>query len=596
MAGRARAPGKAAVFDIDHGLLMAAVLLLVGTVSSKLSARVGVPVLVLFLGIGMLAGSEGPGGIAFEDYGFAHGLGITALAIILFDGGIRTTFRTIRPALAPALVLATAGVVITAAITGAAAHYALHIGVPGAMLLGGIVASTDAAAVFATLRGSGLRLSHRLGGVLEVESGANDPMAVFLTLALVQIVLGQRTVGPGLLVFFARQMVLGAAIGLVIGRATVFALDRIELRSLGLYPVFAIGAGLLAYGLAASVGASGFLSVYLAGIVVGSHRIVFQNGVLIFHDALAWLAQIAMFVVLGLLSFPSRILHSAAPGLVVAAVLVLLARPVAVFACLAPFRFSVRDMLFVSWAGLRGAVPIILATYPLLAGVPRASALFDVVFFVVLISAVVEGWSLPLVGRALGLPREAEAPPPVSLEITSLRQVNGDIVEFVATPATALPGRTVRELALPPDTVVAMIARGQRVIPPRGSTRIEPDDRVFFVVTPEARPILDTVVARGATAAPLPADVEFPLRGSATVGDLREMYGVDIPEADDTTLDALLRTRLADHLAVGRGVGFGPVKLRVRSLVDGQVDQVGLSIAAPGESPAQVSSGTRTGA
>lgn len=572
------------MFDIDHALLIAAVLLLVGTVSSKLSAKFGLPVLVLFLAIGMLAGSEGPGGIAFEDYGLAHGLGITALAIILFDGGIRTAFRTIRPALAPALTLATAGVLITGAITGVAAHYALRLDALNAMLLGGIVASTDAAAVFATLRGSRLRLSHRLAGVLEVESGANDPMAVFLTLALVQVVLGRMTIGPGLLTFFARQMLLGAAIGLIIGRATVYALDRIELRSLGLYPVFAVGAGLLAYSLAASVGGSGFLSVYLAGVVVGSHRIVFQNGVLIFHDALAWLAQIAMFVVLGLLSFPSRILHSAAPGLVVAAILVLVARPAAVFACLSPFRFSVRDMLFVSWAGLRGAVPIILATYPLLSGVPGAGALFDVVFFVVLISAVVEGWSLPLVGRALGLPRATDQPPPVSLEITSLRQVNGDIVEFVATPATALSGRTVRELALPPDAVVAMIARGQQVIPPRGSTRIEPEDRVFFVVTPEARPILDTVVARGRTDGPLPADVEFPLRGSATVGDLRDMYGVDIPEEEGTSLDSLLRARLAGRLAVGRGVRFGPVKLRVRSLADGNVDQVGLSIVAPAES------------
>ncbi len=234
------------MFGIDYALLITAVLLLVGTISSKLSARVGLPALVLFVAIGMLAGSEGPGGIAFEDYGFAHALGITALAVILFDGGLRTSFRAIRPALAPALTLATAGVIITGAITGAAAHYALGLDGRRALLLGGIVASTDAAAVFATLRSSGLRLSHRLGGVLEVESGANDPMAVFLTLALVEIVLGRMAVGPALLMFFARQMLLGAVAGLVVGWATVQAMARIELRSLGLYPVLAIGGGLLA--------------------------------------------------------------------------------------------------------------------------------------------------------------------------------------------------------------------------------------------------------------------------------------------------------------------------------------------------------------
>lgn len=567
------------MFAIDHIVLLAAVLLLVGTVSSKLSARAGLPVLVLFVGVGMLAGSEGIGGIDFEDYRLAHALGTVALAVILFDGGIRTSFRAIRPALAPALVLATAGVLVTASVMALAAALALGLGATGALLLGSIVASTDAAAVFATLRSSGLRLPHRLAAVLEVESGANDPMAVFLTLGLVQVLLGRLSPGAGMLGFFVQQMVLGAVVGLATGRLTVFALDRVELRATGLYPVLTVGAGLLAYGLAATIGGSGFLSVYLAGVVLGSHRIPFRNVILLFHDALAWLAQIAMFVVLGLLSFPSRLLHTAGSGLLLAAVLVVAARPLAALVSLAPFRFRLPEIAFVSWAGLRGAIPIILATYPLLLGVPGASRLFDGVFFVVLVSAIVQGWSLPLVGRLLGLERETDRPPPVSLEITSLRHADGDIVEFVASAGTALPGRTIRELALPPEAVVAMIARGERIIPPRGSTRIEPDDRVFFVVTSEARPLLDTVVARGRAGA-LPTDAEFPLRGTATVADLLDVYGVALPGAPETTLAELLRDRLGPRLAVGRGVDFGPVKLRVRELAGGVVDQVGLSIVA----------------
>jgi len=306
--------------------------------------------------------------------------------------------------------------------------------------------------------------------------------------------------------------------------------------------------------------------------------------VLLFHDAFAWLAQIAMFVLLGLLSFPTRILHSAGTGLLLAAVLMLVARPVAVCACLLPFRFRARELAFVSWAGLRGAIPIVLAIYPLLLGVPDGGRLFDVVFFVVLVSAAVQGWSLPLVGRALGLPRETEGPPPVSLEITSLRQINGDIVEYVATPATGLAGRTVRELALPPDAVVAMVARGQRIIPPRGSTRIDVGDHVFFVVTPEARPALATIVARGRTGEALPTDVEFPLRGNATVADLRDVYGIEVPEDPDTTLDELLRARLGERLDVGRGLELGPVKLRVRGMTGGHIEQVGLSIVGEGAS------------
>lgn len=565
------------MFPVDNYLLVGALLVLLGIMSSTLSSRVGLPVLVLFIGVGMLAGSEGLGGIAFEDYRLAHGLATAALALILFDGGLRTSVGALRSVLAPAVALATVGVLVTAAITGVAASRFLGLPLLEGMLLGSIVASTDAAAVFAVLRSTGLNLPPRLANTLEVESGSNDPMAVFLTIGLIEVLLGREPLGPGLAVLFARQMLLGGAAGLVVGKATLQLAKRLDLATTGLYPVLTAAAALLAYGLAATLGGSGFLSVYLAGIVVGNGRIVFERGVLLFHDGMAWLSQIAMFVLLGLLSFPSRLAAVAGPALLVTAVLVLLARPAAVVATLVPFGYRPRELLFVSWAGLKGAVPIVLATYPLLSGLRDGPLIFDVVFFVVLVAAAVQGWSLPPLARGLGLQRPLPPPAPVSLEITALRNVDGDIVEYVVTPATHAAGRQVQELALPDGAVLAMISRGERIIPPRGSTTIEPDDHVFLVVTRHARPLADRVFATGPGPAPeLPVRVEFPLRGDTTVADLEEFYGIRLGDEGERTLDELLRQQLGDPPTPGRGVTLGPVRLYVRAVARGRIEQVGL--------------------
>lgn len=568
------------MFAVDKVLLIVGLLWVAGILSSKISARVGLPVLVVFVGVGMLAGSEGPGGIAFENYTLAHGIGTVALAIILFDGGLRTSLASIRLTLAPALSLATVGVVLTAGITGLAASYILGIPPLMGLLLGSIIGSTDAAAVFAALRSAGLHLPERLGRMLEVESASNDPMAIFLTVGLLGVLLGQEALGPGLLLLFVQQMVIGGLVGLLLARGTVFLINRAELGAAGLYPILATAAAILTFGVAANLGGSGFLAVYVAGIVLGNSGLVFERGILLFHDGAAWLAQITMFVLLGLLSFPSRLLDVTGPAILVALVLMFVARPIAVGLILLPFRFSAREIVFTSWAGLKGAVPIVLGIYPLLSGVPDAQLIFNVVFFVSLIAAATQGWSLPPLARALGLQREVAPEPPVSLEISSLKHVDADIVAFPVEDGDRIAGKRVRELALPQDAVIAMITRGSRVIPPRGSTRIRTGDHVFFVLTRGVRPLVEHLFVRaGEDQEPSLADLEFPLRGDTRLRDLADFYDVPVsPGDEETTLDELLRGRLGERLAPGRGVDLGAVKLRVDTLLDGRVERVAVVV------------------
>jgi cell volume regulation protein A len=448
------------------------------------------------------------------------------------------------------------------------------------LLLGSIVGSTDAAAVFAALRGAGLRLPERLGRLLEVESASNDPMAIFLTVGLLEVVLGREALGPGLVLLFVQQMAIGGVVGLLLARGTVWLINRAELGAAGLYPILATASAILTFGVAANLGGSGFLAVYVAGIVLGNGRVVFERGILLFHDGAAWLSQVTMFVLLGLLSFPSRLLDVTGPAVLVALVLMFVARPIAVAVALLPFRFSAREVVFTSWAGLKGAVPIVLGIYPLLFGVPDAPLIFNVVFFVSLVAAATQGWSLPPLARALGLQREPAPEPPLSLEISSLKQVDADIVAFPVEPGDRIAGRRVRDLALPEDAVIALVTRGSRVIPPRGSTRVETGDHVFFVLTRGVRPLVERLFTRsGGGAAPSLADLEFPLRGDTRMRDLAEFYDVPVsPEDAEITLDELLRRRLGDRLAAGRGVDLGAVKLRVDSILDGRVERVGVVV------------------
>ncbi len=461
------------------------ILLAISTLFSRASERVGIPVALIFLGIGMLAGSEGLGGIGFVDYHLAYRLGILALVLILFDGGLSTPIVTLQKYLKPAMALATVGVVGTAAIVALAGHL-LGLSWPVALLLGGIVSSTDAAAVFSVLRGSGIHLKRRVGVTLEVESGINDPMAVILTTLLTaNLIAPPLVIGWRVPVDVVLEIVVGAAIGLAVGRGGRVLLARVRLPAGGLYPALTLALALIAYGLPTLLHGSGFLAVYVAGVTLGSGELPYRTSLLRVHDALAWLSQISMFLLLGLLVFPSRLADAASIGLLLALVLAFIARPAVTALCLAPFGYPARDIAYVGWVGLRGAVPIILATFPVLAGAPGAERIFDVVFFIVVVNAVIPGATVARVTRWLGLESQDPPAPKAVLEIESTQALNGKLLSFYVDEALAVTGVPMRDLPFPDGAAATLIVRGHDLIAPKGGTVLEPGDHVYLFVRPE---------------------------------------------------------------------------------------------------------------
>ncbi len=388
---------------LERTIIAVAVVLFISVVVSKISDRFGIPVLLLFLIIGMLAGSDGPGGFHFDDPALAQSIGVVSLVLILFSGGLDTEWKAVRPVMRESLLLATLGVLLTAVVVGLAAKILLGISLVQGMLLGSIVSSTDAAAVFSVLRSKGISLKGRLKPLLELESGSNDPMAIFLTVGMIAIIT-QPTLSPlSLITIFLRQMIIGAILGLAVGKATLWLVQRLRLGYEGLYPILTLAMVLFTFGVTAILGGSGFLAVYLAGIVIGQPEYPQKHGLLHFHDVLAWLMQITMFLTLGLLVFPSRLWPVAGVSLITALCLMLVARPLAVFASLLPSALGWREKVFVSWVGLRGAAPIILATFPALANLPEADAIFHVVFFVVLTSVLLQGASIASAAKLLNV-------------------------------------------------------------------------------------------------------------------------------------------------------------------------------------------------
>lgn len=472
--------------------LLAAVGLLfaLAGLSSPLSERLGVPALLLFLGLGILAGSEGLAGIPFDDYELSFRLGTLSLVLILFDGGLNTSWRVARRVALPAGLLATLAVVVTAGIV-AAAGYALGLPAPLALLAGAVVSSTDAAAVFSVLRGSGVRLRESTGSMLELESGLNDPMAVFLTLAVTEWALGTSRGPLDFAALLATQLAVGAAGGLAFGFLGRLLLRGVRLPAVGLYPVLTVAIALLAFALPTLVGGSGFLSVYVAAIVLAAGPMPYRAGVRRVHDGLAWISQIAMFVLLGLLVFPSRLEPAIPVGLALASLLAFVARPLAVALVLVPLRVPWRETLFVAWVGLRGAVPIILAAYPVVRGVPGGDALFHLVFFVVLLNSLVPGATVAAVARRLGLGGGPRRETRASIELVSLRELPGEFLWYEVAPASAVAGQYVRDLGLPEGCLVTLVVREAAVVVPRGSTRLEPGDEVCVFATPESRTLLD---------------------------------------------------------------------------------------------------------
>lgn len=567
----------------NHIILLGGALLLLSVFSSVLSTRFGVPLLLVFLLLGMAAGEEGIGGIRYSDVQSAHLFGSLALAVILFDGGLRTEIQTFRVGLTPALVLATAGVVITAVITGLVATWALGLHWMEGLLVGAVIGSTDAAAVFSLLHAHGLELKRRVGATLEIESGSNDPMAVFLTIVLVEALAAGRTaLDWGVLGDFALQMGLGALIGLAGGHLLSRWVNRMQLTP-GLYPLLVLAGALTVFGITASLGGSGFLAVYLAGLLLGNRPLQAGPNIRRFHDGMAWLSQIGMFLMLGLLVTPSDLLGQALPAVLVAIVLILAARPAAVFLCLMPFRFPWREQLYIAWVGLRGAVPIILALFPLLAGLENGSTYFNVAFFVVLVSLVVQGWTVAPAARLLGLdlPQSAGAIQRVELELPG--QPDFELVAYRVEPGSPVAARTVRELSLPVGCQLTSVIRNGQPLEICGVERIRPGDYVYLLSFRKDLPRLDRLF----TGIPIPQETaerrffgEFVLHGDARLGDVAAVYGFSVPpEVSGQTVSQYLAAHFHGRQVVGDRVRLGEVELVVREVRDSDVVKVGLKLS-----------------
>lgn len=483
---------------IPTALLMTTlgVLIAVSVVFSRVSDRAGIPIVLVFLTIGMMAGSEAIGGIAFTDYHYAFRLGLIALSLILFDGGLNTPMAALKRYAAPAGLLATVGVLATAGLVAVAARL-LGFSWSMALLIGAVVSSTDAASVFAVLRGSRVHLKRRVGLTLEVESGLNDPVAVLLTIALTSGFLrGPEVLQWSLALDVVKQIAIGGVTGIAIGHGGRLLLARARLSVGGLYPALTLGLAFLAFGVPTLIGGSGFLAVYLAGLVLGNGPLPYRVGLLRVHDAAAWLGQIAMFLVFGLLVFPSQLLSVAWTGLALGLFLTFVARPLAVALCIAPFGYPLRDMAYIGWVGLRGAVPIVLALFPVLAGVPESQHIFNIVFFIVVVNAVVPGVTVPWITRVLGLESGEPPSPPAVLEIESLQPLTDKLRSFYVDEALAVAGQPLLSLPFPEGSAATLIVRGQSLIAPRPDTVLEPGDHVYVLFRPEDHAFIQLMFGR----------------------------------------------------------------------------------------------------
>jgi potassium/hydrogen antiporter len=464
-------------------LLIVGGLLTAGLAVSMLAGRLRIPGLVLVLGLGMAIGSDGLGWIAFDDYRLARTVGVVALSLILFEGGVAAGWGEIRPVIGEAVSLAVVGTAATALLAGLAASWIFGLRLVEGLLLGSILAATDGAAVFAVLRGSTLR--RRLARTLEGEAGLNDPVAVLLVLGFMAWAT-EPDYGPlEFAALFARQLGIGLAVGGVIAIGTVAALRHLRLPSAGLYPVASVASASLAYGAAAVLDGSGFLAVYLTGLAIGSVPSPAQRTIATFHDGLAWVAQLSLFLVLGLLVFPGQLGPVAVKGTILAAVVAVVARPAAVALATAFSGFTLAERAVLGWAGLRGAVPVVLATFPVISGVRHSLEFFNVVFFAVLVSTVVQGTSFQPFARRLGVTTSEAALPAPLIEAGAIRRLGAEVVEFVVEDGHAAAGRRVRELGLPRDALLNLIIRGDQAVPPRGSTRIEPGDHLHVLIRQE---------------------------------------------------------------------------------------------------------------
>ncbi len=466
----------------ENILLLGSILLFISIVASKTSFRLGIPTLILFLVVGMLAGSDGPGGIYFNDPKIAQFLGVVALTFILFSGGLDTKWESVKPILWQGLSLSTIGVLLTAILVGIFASYLLDFSLAEGLLLGAIVSSTDAAAVFSILRSKSIGLKGNLRPTLEFESGSNDPMAYFLTISMIFLITNPEASVLSLIPKFLKGMLIGAASGYIMGRAMTWLVNRIKLDVVGLYPVLVLSLVFFTFSFTDLIGGNGFLAVYISAIILGSSNFIHKKSLIRFYDGQAWLMQIIMFLTLGLLVFPSKIVPVLMPGLLLSAFLIFLARPIAVFISLSLTKgLNFRKRLFISWVGLRGAAPIVFATFPLLAGVHNADTIFNLVFFISVSSVVLQGATLPMVARWLhvSVPGKIKRKFPIDIELSD--DQNSELVELDIPETSPVVGKQVVQIGLPKTSNIVLIHRKGKYISASGETVIEGNDHLLVV-------------------------------------------------------------------------------------------------------------------
>ena len=475
---------------VETILLWAAVLMFASVLSSKISNKFAVPVLLLFLGVGMLAGSEGIGKIYFDNVQMAKNIGILALIFIIFSGGLDTNWKDTKSILIPGVLLATIGVFATAIVTGLFAVYILNFSLLEGILLGSIVSSTDAAAVFAILRSKRISLKKPLKPLLELESGSNDPMAIFLTMGFLSLLTVKGAGIVSLIPRFVLDMGMGALVGYLMAQAMSFFMKRLKLDYDGLYPVVTISLILFTYVFAVFLKGNGILAVYLAGLGLGQAEFPNKKSIMKFHDGLAWISQIAMFVTLGLLVFPSHLVPFIGSGLLVTLVLMFVARPVSVFLCLLPFNFSALKKIMLAWVGLRGSMPIILATFPLAAGIAQAETIFNIVFFIVIASVFIQGTSIPLVSRLLKLDVRLPDRKSYPIEFEKVEGIDAELTDVIVPYNAEAIGKMIKELNVPEKCLILLIARNDKFVIPSGSTVIESGDVLLVLANNEDLAVL----------------------------------------------------------------------------------------------------------